>query len=187
MVKQHARCVVWTAGALLVAIGCRTARPSKAPTTATLEGRASYEAVPDPDATASKLIPQLDYIPAAPAEGNRPPVYPEELVTLGLPPQKIVLRLVVDEQGQIADIRPSRFSSEVDRTYRDAFEGAIRKAVEKWRFRPARRRTFVDSPDDGSGQPPYQVLKSESPAPTYFDVRFVFEVHEGKGVVREGP
>jgi hypothetical protein len=29
------------------------------------------------------------------------------------------------------------------------------------------------------------MLKAETPVPTYFDIRFVFEVSDGKGLVRQ--
>ncbi len=168
---------------LLSAVGCRTARAPETPMTTALNGRSSYEAVPDD--SPSKLIPQLDYIPAAPAAENSPPAYPEGLVKMRLSPQKLVVRLVVNREGQVAEVLPSRIPSEVDPAYRAAFEAAITSAVQLWRFTPGRRRTFVDGPDlDGNGRASYQVLQSEKPAPTYFDVRFTFEVHEGKGLVR---
>ena len=47
------------------------------------------------------------------------------------------------------------------------------------------QRTFIDSPDDGSGKPPYKMLKTEEIVPTYFDIRFIFEVSDGKGLVKQ--
>ena len=182
------RTFAWAFGALLslAVLCCRTAAQNVAAPSPSLKGRAIYEAVLEPGATIARMVSQREYIPAAPAGDNQPPVYPEEIVGLGLPPQKIVLRLFLDETGRIDDIRPSDIPSEVDEKYRDSFQSSIRRAVQTWRFSPAMRRVFVDSPDDGSGQPPYRVLKSETPSRTYFDIRFTFEVHEGKGIVIEG-
>ena len=178
--------VVWATSILLAAVGCRTTVPVEVPPASSLQGRTTYEAVLEPGSAAAKLAAQREYIPAAPAGDNQPPVYPEELLNLGLPPQKIVLRLFLDERGRISGIRPSDVASDVHEKHRDAFEASIRSAVETWRFSPAMRRVFVDSPDDGSGLPPYRVLKSETPTQTYFDIRFTFEVRDGRGVVSEG-
>jgi hypothetical protein len=40
--------------------------------------------------------------------------------------------------------------------------------------------------DDRSGAPPYRVLKAEQPVRTYIDVRFLFEVRNGAGIVSTG-
>jgi hypothetical protein len=160
--------------------GCRTV-PAPRP----LEGRASYESIEDPSAQTSELVSKREFLAAEPASGNQSPRYPDELVSLALPPQKLVVRLDVDERGQIAAVRPIENLSEIDSSHREAFEAAVKAAVAAWRFSPARRRTFEDSPDDGSGQPRYRILKSEVPAPTYVDVRFLFEVRDRKGVVTD--
>jgi hypothetical protein len=150
-----------------------------------LTGKATYEAVLEPSADTSEQVTQRLFIPAAPGGENQPPLYPDELLRLDLPPQKIVVRLILDERGHIIAVRPNHEVPEADPKYLSAFEKAIRVAVDDWCFEPAIQRTFVDSPDDGSGKPPYKMLKEESLVPTYFDVRFVFEVSDGKGRVRQ--
>jgi hypothetical protein len=135
------------------------------------------------DATSSTLVPDVDYIPAAPAPENTAPVYPQCLLNLGLPPQKVVMRILVDDQGQVMEVRGSAAPSEVDPAYRADFETAISEAVRDWQFSPAMRRAYVDSTElDSKGRPLHKVLKSVKPAPSYFDIRFIFEVHEGRAV-----
>ncbi|HYX21380.1 MAG TPA: hypothetical protein VFA98_11105 [Thermoanaerobaculia bacterium] len=171
-------------GALALFSSCRSAAPPK-PAEPSVTGRATYEAVMEPSVETSTQVTQRLFIPAEPGDANRPPRYPEELLGLKLPPQKIVVRISLDERGRIADVKSIPGASEADSNYREAFEAAIRTAIDGWRFKPAVQRTFVDSPDDGSGKPPYKMLKAETPVPTYFDIRFVFEVSDGKGLVRQ--
>lgn len=83
------------------------------------------------------------------------------------------------------EVRASTVPSIVDPAYRSDFEAAINEAVPTWQFTPAMRRTYVDRSDlDSRGRPLDKVLASVTPAPSDFDIRFVFEVREGKGVVR---
>lgn len=133
----------------------------------------------------SRQVSQRLFIPAEPNSVNEAPVYPDTLLSLQLPPQRIVVRVFLDEHGQVTSVQTNVEASEADPQYRPAFEAAIRTAVEGWRFSAAMERTFVNSPDDGSGEPAYKVLKAEVAVPTWFDLRFIFEVTEGRGVVRQ--
>ena len=173
--------------AFLLLFACRSAAPSKtsgvAP--AAVTGKATYEAVIEPSADTAEQVTQRLFIPAAPGRENRAPRYPAELLSVELPPQKIVVRITLDERGHVIAVTANPDASETDPKYRAAFEKAIDIAVDGWQFQPAMQRIFIDSPDDGSGKPPYKVLKAETPVPTYFDIRFTFEVENGKGLVRQ--
>lgn len=85
-----------------------------------LTGRATYEALSEPDADLSEKVAHREYIPAEPAGENRPPEYPQELVGVGLRPQKLVVRVILDEYGHASQIRPSEALSQVEGKYRDA-------------------------------------------------------------------
>ncbi len=176
------------AGALALLSACHSTAPpdGSEPPRPPLTGRATYEAVMEPSGDTSKQVTQRLFIPAAPGDENQPPLYPGELLGLELPPQKIVVRILLDERGHVTAVRTIPERSEASPEYRAAFETAIRIAVDGWCFRPAMQRTFVDSPDDGSGKPPYKMLEAETPSPTYFDIRFIFEVSGGKGLVTQG-
>jgi hypothetical protein len=173
-------------GAALSVSACRTAIPSHTPPerTPSLSGTGRYEAVPGPSEDASRQVSQRLFIPAEPDDANDPPAYPERLLRLHLPAQRIVVRIALDEHGKVTTVETNVAASEADSQYRPAFEDAIRIAVASWHFKAATERTFVNSPDDGSGKPAYKVLKSETAVPTWFDIRFIFEVADGKGVLR---
>ena len=174
------------AGALVLLSACRSAAPPQTSASPRpLTGKSTYEAVTEANVDTAEQVTQRLFIPAAPGGENWPPVYPDELLSLDLPPQKIVVRIVLDERGHVTGVKPTDEASDADPRYRAAFEAAIRVAVDDWCFEPAMLRTFVDSPDDGSGKPPYKMLKAEALVPTYFDIRFTFEVSDGKGLVRQ--
>ena len=164
--------------------GCHTTSGTPA-TEPSRTGEASYEAVPGANPTASSMVSKREFIPASPSRDNLPPIYPPNLLSLGLPPQRIVMRLSLDSSGHVAAVGASGGTDQVDATHRAEFERAIRAAVESWKFAPAVQRTFETSPDDGSGKPAYKILKSENAVATYFDIRFTFETREGQGVVTQ--
>jgi len=174
---------IGAAAILMWTVSCRSAARQTSPQPSALTGQATYEALSKPDSSVSEKVAHREYIPAEPAAENPPPEYPEQLVRLNLPPQRLVVRVILDEHGNVSRVTASDEPSQVDSRYRDAFDAAVRGAIAKWRFTPAAQRTFVDGPADGSGAAPYKVLKSELPVATYFDIRFTFEVREGKGVV----
>ncbi|MEO8432564.1 MAG: hypothetical protein ABI592_13715 [Acidobacteriota bacterium] len=179
------------AAALAGSLACAGTTPGRAappdtalspiPAGSSKDGVVSYEALVDPAGTASRLKAQRDFFPAGPSPANEPPGYPANLLPRALGPREIVVRLVIDARGRVARVAPlppSPGSAPAEPEFFDA----VRAAVESWRFTPARLRRYEDV-DDGSGAAPYQVLKSEQPVETYIDVRFLFEVREGIGIV----
>ncbi len=104
---------LWLLTAVLL-VACSATKPGEARPPNPRIGQVSYEAVMAADATSSTLVPEVDYIPAAPAPENTPPVYPQCLLNLGLPPQKVVMRILVDDQGQVMEVRGSAAPSEVE-------------------------------------------------------------------------
>ncbi len=89
---------------------------------------------------------------------NPLPTYPAELIQLALPAYEVVVRFVVDEQGQVASVAPSPLASSTHGPYSARFAAAVAAALASWRLPPAEVQTF-------------------------FDARFRFEVHAGKPVV----
>jgi hypothetical protein len=70
--------------------------------------------------------------------------------------------------------------------YHSRFEEAALAAVRQWHFTPARLRSFGPGEDvDGDGQPDSQVLTGDIPTKVFLDFKFVFEIREGKGIVKQ--
>jgi len=125
-----------------------------------------------------------EFRPGWPLAENEPPVYPSHVLGLGLPPQQIVVRVDLDENGLVAQVVPRPMPSKADPSHVADFAAAVTTAVCKWRFEPGVIRTLKEGTDvDGDGTPDYKVVESERPVQSYFDMRFTFAVRKGQGVV----
>jgi len=63
---------------------------------------------------------------------NPMPAYPETLLAARLPPVQLTLRLIINEEGRVSDVRPvTRIANE-----HEPFLSAARVAVLKWKFLP---------------------------------------------------
>jgi protein TonB len=69
---------------------------------------------------------------AAPAGGNRPPVYPDRAVSRGIE-GRVVLVVLVRSDGSVGDVRIETSSGS------EILDRAAMRAVRGWRFRPAMR------------------------------------------------
>jgi hypothetical protein len=59
--------------------------------------------------------------------------------------------------------------------------------VREWRFAPAGFMAFEPGEDyDGDGTPDFKRVKVQTPLAVYVDLRFDFDIVEGKGVVTGG-
>ena len=63
---------------------------------------------------------------------NAPPVYPSALLAKQLPPVRMKVRIIVDEQGTVAGSEPLESAAESD----PAFLGAVQDAVRAWKVTP---------------------------------------------------
>ena len=165
---------------------CAGRRPPDAEAGRELEGVVNYEVVRDPDARLVQVEANQDYSPPIPVADNPLPAYPHELVHLALQAQEIVVRAVIGEAGGVVAAFPSPLNTSSSGPFHSRFEEAALASVGRWRFSPARVRSFRPSDAlDDDGRPDYQILTEESATKVFLDFRFVFEVHEGKGVVRQ--
>ncbi|RDI99250.1 hypothetical protein DVT68_10325 [Dyella solisilvae] len=88
------------------------------------------------------------------------PVYPPTLVTARLPPQEIRARLMVDEQGKVAEVRIDG-EPQAD-AQRRLFAAAVREAALQWIFMPLRTSRWAadaagNAHDVDSGPQPFSV------------------------------
>ena len=165
---------------------CATRRPPGEDGTRELSGVVNYEVVRDPNARSVQLEPNQDYSPPVPLPDNPLPAYPHELLHLALQAQEIVIRAVIDEAGDVVAAIPSPLSKGSTGQFHSEFEEAALAALSRWQFSPARIRSFRPSDAlDEDGRPDYQILTGESPKKVFIDFQFVFEVQEGRGIVRQ--
>lgn len=179
-------------------LGCRTAagpvEPSpgvspkpETPPGVSREGQVDFEVVGELKPSVPVLEADQEYSAAFPMGPNELPVYPEELLRHNLGRQEIVVRVIIDTQGRVARLEESPVPSNGDPAYRADFVRAVETAVRSWQFAPANIRAFGPGPDDdGDGKGDYILLKSETALTSYHDLRFFFEIKEGRGVVTSG-
>ena len=137
------------------------------------------EFMADTEAPMLELRQMEDYVRPRARGPNDLPRYPEHLLSRGLPPQVLTVRLVIDQQGAIASVELDPDSSESSE-YRGDFFESVCEAVTQWRFEPARLRRFRVGADlDEDGVPDYQILESENELAVAQKVRFTFEIVEG--------
>ena len=70
--------------------------------------------------------------------------------------------------------------------FADDFRRAVKDAVQSWRYDPGSVYHMQNGPDrDNDGSPDYTTMTSEGPVSVYYDIRFTFEIVDGKGVVSQ--
>jgi hypothetical protein len=114
--------------------------------------------------------------------GNALPVYPSDLLAPRLAPHIVRIRLIVDAQGRVAEVR-----SLDPETPGDAFLAAVRAACAGWRFSPLTETRTVEQrrrlPD---GDVEIEYLPQSRPLPFHLDYRFAFRQIDGRAVVDAG-
>lgn len=129
------------------------------------DGAVSAEIVDTADENARyQPVPGSSYLDPLPIRENAKPDYPPDLLDRRLPPVTVVVRLVVDGAGAVADARV------VDDGDAPAFGDAVLAAVRSWTFIPLKRVT-------GS---------RVEPLPFTQDYRFTFRQVNGRAVVESG-
>lgn len=173
----------WSSNSLLLVClaACHAVAP---PRTDPREGVVGVEVIPDPNAPRPQLSNDQQFVRPAPAADNALPSYPAELLPLGLEPQVVAVRFVVDEMGSVAEILPSPVALSSTGPHASVFEASVEQALRSWRFSPGSVVRLTSGSDiDGDGKPDYKILAERTVMKVFYDLRFTFEVRDGKGVV----
>ena len=131
------------------------------------------------------LAPNETYLEPLEAVGSPMPGYPPVLLGARLAPQTVCVSVAIDAQGGILSsggvIAPPACPAPAEAAFLDA----VRTTLAGWTFEPARRCVFpsvaakeLANANCSGGR--------EIPIPVTLTYRFVFEQHDGKGVVRMG-
>lgn len=168
---------------LLLTASCRSAVvPSGDRAVGT--GIVGFEYAAEVRPTLPKLEVGQEYRAAYALPENPLPEYPPRLLRLGLQRQEVVVRVVIGSDGVVVRLEDSPVPSHVDPQYAPDFDAAVRSAVREWRFEPAFVRTFEPGPDnDGDGKSDFLLLRGSELLTSYHDLRFAFEIRDGRGVV----
>jgi len=175
--------------AVAVIMACRTRpavlHPEVRTDTRPNVGAVAAKLLVDPAAPTVQLGPGEEYVPPQLTRGNPLPVYPPDLLILGLQAHAIAVRFVVDESRHVTDVSTSPVQESTESAYRSTFEASVHAALKGWSAWPAAIRKFRPGPDaNGDGAPDYRILIDHRTLKAYFDVLFVFEVVNGEPVVR---
>jgi hypothetical protein len=177
---------------VILALACVACKTAAAPKVEALprdnrEGRVGFEVVSDLKPNVPVLGAAEEYRAAYPFPENPLPVYPASLLQHNLPRQEVVVRVIIDGDGNVARFEASPVTSNVEPLYKDDFVHAVEETVKTWRFDPANIRTFGPGPDtDGDGQSDFVEMKDSRNLTSYHDLRFFFEIKDGRGVVTSG-
>jgi hypothetical protein len=151
--------------------------------TAAGSGRVFSDVLLDPAAAATEPGEREVFEAPRQLAGNAMPKYPPELIQAKMPPQSVVARIIVDRTGQVVRVEslPAvEGAGEADSRFLDA----VRTAVMGWRFEPFQVIRWVQGPDlDGDGDSDSETVGSVESRPFRFDMRFRFEVVDGKAEV----
>ncbi len=130
------------------------------------DGAVSAEIVEAEDGGARyQPMPGSSYLSPLPQRANAKPEYPMELLDRRLPPATVVVRLIVDGAGKVADARVVESGDG-----EPAFADAVLVAVRDWTFFPLKRVTG----------------RQVEALPFTQDYRFTFRQVNGRAVVDAG-
>jgi hypothetical protein len=185
--ERRFRAPIFLVAALVLSGGCARQAPHAVPIPSwpDYEGRASYLFVPDPAASSMELPPDEEFIPPSPASGNSPPAYPERALEAGYGAAVVGLRIVLGTDGIVNHVLDSPVIHSTPGPFAADFRAAAESAVRDWLFHPAVHRVLADGEDyDEDGKPDFRRVTESRFLSVYLDIRFEFEILDGKGVVR---
>ena len=177
--------------AILVALPASPAcaekvRPEVAPALngGDVSGRVAFEMLPDPDRVKPVLTPEQLFTGPVPLKTPLPE-YPQEALDSEAEPAILVVRIIVEEDGTVREVLASPLAGPIEASVREPFWCAVEQAVRRWEFVPAIIRTLTKRREPGGeGVEDDRRLAEVKAVRTYLDLRFKFEVVDGRGQVQ---
>ncbi len=142
---------------------------------------------PPPNRTVTAATPSLEltngrrYREAEAAGELALPVYPRAALAAKFGAATVGVKVTVDVQGRVTDVRPSMLVFSTPGPYADAFFAAVEMALRTWRFIPAAALDTETTRENGVLTE--RVVRIE-PVEAEFDLAFKFTA---KGEVRAEP
>jgi hypothetical protein len=122
--------------------------------------------------TTAPRVPSDTVIPAEPILPLATPVYPLAAYSKHTAPITVGVRVTIDAEGRVAEVRPSLRVFSSAGPLAPEFERAVEEALAQWRFRPAEARHLVPK-TDSVGREYWQVTRAEKTTWS-LDVAFTF-------------
>ena len=180
-----------TVVALVVAsVGCASKKPAAPPAPAPPppEGKSRYSYIFDPGNPALGLPEDVQFRRPLPKETKTLPTYPANALAAHDGPHREVVRFVIDTHGNVDKIVDSPMEPSDEGPFAGDYRRAVEEALRSWRYEPGVFQHVKPGEDkDGDGKPDYKIMTSWDLVPVYYDVRFTFEIVDGKGVVKTVP
>ena len=170
--------------------GCAAKRPvaRTAPPPPSAEGKTSYSYIFDPGNPALGLPEDVQFRRPFPQDTKTLPKYPENALAVRDGPHLEVVRFIIDTHGNVERILDSPLESSDGGPFAADYRRAVEEALKSWRYEPGVLQHVEPGEDkDGDGKPDYKVMTSSEVVAVYYDVRFTFEIVDGKGVVKTTP
>ena len=123
-----------------------------------------------------------------PTETTTLPNYPGRALAAHDGPHREIVRIVIDTHGIVSQVGDSPLGQSDGGRFAADYRRAVDDAVRTWRYQAGALLHVVPGHDlDGDGKPDYKVVTSWDVVAVYYDIRFTFEIVDGKGVVRPTP
>lgn len=156
--------------------GCASVQPA-VPSRPATEGDTSYRAVAKDDMQHYQLA--LGQVSTGAVPSSHPaPLYPAALLDDRLPPQEVEARLIVNEEGNVTEVRIADEAQADARTR--LFDDAARAAAMQWTFEPLRINQWASDANGNTHE-----VSSEA-RPFSLDYVFRFAWKDGKPVTDAG-
>jgi hypothetical protein len=173
--------------AALLSTGCAAKKTSPVvkPIASSTEGKSSYSYIFDPQNPALSLPADVKFNRPIPRSTKTLPVYPDAALAANDGTHREIVRIVIDTHGNVGQVLDSPVGTSDGGPFAADYRRAVDTAVRTWRFEPGWIGHFGPGPDnDGDGKPDYKVMTTSEQIAVYYDVRFTFEIVNGKGTVR---
>ena len=160
----------------IVLAGCASVQPT-VPAKPATEADTSYRSVAKDDMQHYQLA--LGQVSTGAVPWHHPaPVYPDALLDQRLPPQEVEARLIINEEGKMAEVRIA--GEERADAHARLFDDAVRAAAMQWTFEPLRISQWAADANGNSHE-----VSSEKRAFS-LDYVFRFAWKDGKPVTDAG-
>jgi hypothetical protein len=175
---------------VIASAGCASKKPAAppAPPPPLPEGKSRYSYIFDPGNPALGLPEDVQFRRPLPKETKTLPTYPANALAAHNGPHREVVRFIIDTHGNVDKIVDSPMESSDEGPFAADYRRAVEEALRSWRYEPGVFQHVKPGEDkDGDGTPDYKIMTSWDLVPVYYDVRFTFEIVDGKGVVKTVP
>ena len=172
----------------LVATGCAHKKPVTTTATAAslASGKTTYSYIFDPSNPALGLPEDVKFSRPLPTETPVLPKYPESALAAHDGPHREIVRIVIDTHGIVSEMGDSPMGQSDGGPFAADYRRAVDDAVRTWRYQPGMLQHVVPGNDlDADGKPDYKIVTSSDVVAVYYDIRFTFEIVDGKGVVSQ--